>query len=319
MTHINLFDRTLKIIGRNYADLLLRLAFPDIPAQLVGTLENVELSLPVRPVDFVHRIEHAGQEYLLHIEFQLEHKADFPRRMHSYHGALTEQFKLPVLTLALYLRPRSSPLPDEYTVCLGDRVVNRFSYPVLRLWDYVEEIRSGQYRQLAPLLVTLVQTPDEHTLNEERELIMAEPADRKRADLLALAVTVASRYFDKAFLWQFFREEVEQMRESSLVEDWILEGIEQGIERGIEQGRRKGIMQAQRETILQILHARFNLHPRQVEPLARRLEAIDDPTRLKKLVEHALRDVTLTDFNTRLQDIQPVTAEQPLEQPYLGG
>ncbi len=77
-------------------------------------------------------------------------------------------------------------------------------------------------------------------------------------------------------------------------------------------------MQAQRETILQILHARFNLHPRQVEPLARRLEAIDDPTRLKKLVEHALRDVTLTDFNTRLQDIQPVTAEQPLEQPYLG-
>lgn len=310
MTHINLFDRTLKIIGRNYADLLLQLAFPDIPARLVGTLENVELSLPVRPVDFVHRIEHAQQEYILHIEFQLEHEADFPRRMHSYHGALTEQFKLPVLTLVLYLRPRSSPLPNEYTVCLGNHVVNRFSYPVLRLWDYVEEIRSGRYRQLAPLLVTLVPTPDERILREERELIMAEPAGRKRADLLALAVTVASRYFDKAFLWQFFREEVEQMKESSFVEDWI--------EEGIERGRQTGIMQTQRENILQILQARFNLSPQQGESLAQRLEAIDDPTRLKTLVDCALRDVTLTDFNTRLQNLPPAMAEQPTEQPHPG-
>ena len=44
MTKINIFDRTLKIIARNYADLLLRLAFPDVPVRLVGTLENVELS-----------------------------------------------------------------------------------------------------------------------------------------------------------------------------------------------------------------------------------------------------------------------------------
>ncbi|MEA3338830.1 MAG: hypothetical protein U9R15_02585, partial [Chloroflexota bacterium] len=205
MTKINLFDQTLKIIARNYAESLLQLAFPDTPVRLVGALENVELSLPIRPVEFVHRIEHEGQEYILHIEFQLKHEADFPRRMHSYHGALTEQFKLPVLTLALYLKPRSSPPPNEYTVCLGERVVNRFSYPVLQLWDYVDEIRSGQYRQLAPLLVTLVQTPDEHILNEERELIMTESVDHKRADLLALAVMVASRYFDKPFLWQFFR------------------------------------------------------------------------------------------------------------------
>lgn len=97
MVKINLFDQTLKIIGRNYADSLLRLALPGVRARLLGTLENVELSLPVRPVDFLHRIECEGQEHILHIEFQLEHEADFPRRMHSYHGALSEQFKIPVV------------------------------------------------------------------------------------------------------------------------------------------------------------------------------------------------------------------------------
>ena len=218
MTHINLFDRTLKIIGRNYADLLLQLAFPDIPARSVGTLENIELSSPVRPVDSVHRIEHAQQEYILHMEFQLEHEADF--------------------------------------------------------------------------------------------LIMAEPAGRKRADLLALAVTVASRYFDKAFLWQLFRKEIEQMKESSFVEDWIQEGI--------EQGRQTGTMKTQRENILQILQARFNISPQQGESWAQRLEAIYDPTRLKTLVDCALRDVTLTDFNTRLQNLPPAMTEQPSEQPHPG-
>jgi hypothetical protein len=52
--------------------------------------------------------------------------------------------------------------------------------------------------------------------------------------------------------------------------------------------------------------------------LTQRLEAIDDPTRLKILVDCALRDITLTDFNTRLQNIPPAMVEQPSEQPHPG-
>ena len=67
------------------------------------------------------------KEYILHLEFQLEHQAGFPRRMCGYYGALTEQLKQPVMTLALYLKPRRSPIPNEYVVTLGERVVNRFT------------------------------------------------------------------------------------------------------------------------------------------------------------------------------------------------
>jgi len=127
MTRINIFDQTLKIITRHYADLLLRLAFPDAPVRLLGTLENVEIALPIHPVDFVHRVEYRGQEYILHIEFQLEHRANFPRRMCIYHGMLTEQFNMPVLTLVMYLKPRQASLQNEYMTYLGEMTVNRFT------------------------------------------------------------------------------------------------------------------------------------------------------------------------------------------------
>jgi len=293
MTKINIFDRTLKIIARNYADLLLRLAFPDVPVRLVGTLENVELSLPVRAVDFVHRVEYETQEYILHLEFQLEHQAGFPQRMCGYYGALTEQFEQPVMTLALYLKPRRSAIPNEYVVTLGEQVVNRFTYPVIPLWDYVEEIRSGQYRELAPLLTMLVREPGPDLLREERELIRREPDEQRRADLLALAVTIATRYFDKAFLWRFFREELEQMREATFVEEWIQEGVEQGH----QQGRQQGLQ----ENILQVLRARFGLSRQREEPLANQLETIDDLDALRDLFNHALLDITLTDFSTQLE------------------
>ena len=301
MTKINIFDRTLKIIARNYVDLLLRLAFPDVPVRLVGTLENVELSLPVRAVDFVHRVEYQAQEYILHLEFQLEHQDGFPRRMCGYYGALTEQFKQPVMTLALYLKPRRSPIPNEYVVTLGEQVVNRFTYPVIPLWDHVEEIRSGQYRELAPLLTMLVSEPGPDLLREERELIRQEPDERKRADLLALAVTIATRYFDKAFLWRFFGEELEQMREATFIEDWIQEGIEQGLQQGLQQGQMEGTVRTQRENILQVLRARFGLSQQREKPLADQLETIDDLDALRDLFNHALLDVTLTDFSTQLE------------------
>ena len=95
----NIFDQTLKIMARNYTHVFLHLAFPDQPVRLLGTVENVELALPVHPVDFVHRVEYEGQEYLLHIEFQLVHENDFPKRLCYYYGALGELFDLPVTSV----------------------------------------------------------------------------------------------------------------------------------------------------------------------------------------------------------------------------
>jgi hypothetical protein len=155
MATINVFDRTLKVLAFHFAETFLRLAFPGAKLELIGHETNVALNLPETWVDFVHRVRYNGQEYLLHLEFQLEHRSDMPCRLFVYAALLTAQYELPVITLVLYLQRRESDVPTEYAVSVGETVVNRFTYPVVRLWEHVDEIQSGQYRELAPLLLTL--------------------------------------------------------------------------------------------------------------------------------------------------------------------
>ncbi|MEA3340900.1 MAG: DUF4351 domain-containing protein [Chloroflexota bacterium] len=269
----NIFDRVLKVLARDYAASFLELALPDVPIQVIGRLENIALIIPEEQVDFIHRAMYERQEYLLHMEFQTEHRADVPERLFVYSALLTRQFGLPVLTVVIYLKRRVSPLPTAYETRVGEIRVNRFEYPVVKLWEYAGEIAAGRIPGLTPLLVMLVSDPDESTLARERELILAEKDSRKRADLLACAVTIGARYFDRQFLWRFFREEVEMLREASFIEDWLEEkleeglqrgiqrgiqqGIEQGLEQGIEQGLEQGLQGERQAVIAHILRHRF--------------------------------------------------------------
>lgn len=317
MSKIDTYDQTLKILARNHTEVFLRLAFPHTPVHLVGTLENVELILPTRPVDFVHRVAYKGQEYLFHLEFQWAHEKGFPQRLFSYVGLLTEQYKLPVLALALYLKPRVAPLPHAYVVKLADQPVNQFTYPVIKLWEHVAQIRNGQYRELAPLLLLLVAPPTEQLLQEERVLILQEPDPQKRADLLALAVTIAKKYFDPKFLWRFFSQEVAEMKESFFVKQWLQEsheqgfvqGIGQGLERGLEQGLEQGIGQGleqgkqaqQRTTILDILAQRFNPPAQHYLRIIQQLDGLTNLERLRELLLYAALQATdIADFEHML-------------------
>ncbi len=265
MTSINAFDRVLKVLAREYAESFLRLILPDTPLRLVGTLENVELALPEERVDFVHRVSWEGEEFLFHIEFQKEHRPDFPQRAFVYSALLTKQLGLPVITVVVYISRRVSPLPSDYRVQVKDLVLNRFEYQVVKLWEYYDEIASGRWPELAPLLVELASKPDETVLAREKELILREEDRQKRADLLACAVTIGARYFDKEFLWQFFREEVEIMREATFITDWLdeklTEGFQKGIQKGIQKGFQQGLQSGTLESLSRVLETRFGPLP----------------------------------------------------------
>ena len=127
MAKIKLFDRVLKILGRHYASSFLQLAFPDQTVQLIGTLENVELTLPDERIDFIHRILIDGKEYLLHFEFQLRHRKNIPKRMFIYSAEVTNQFQTQVISIVLYLERRKSPIPKAYVVKAGKVVLHRFT------------------------------------------------------------------------------------------------------------------------------------------------------------------------------------------------
>ena len=141
---------------------------------------------------------------------------------------VTDQHQKPTITIVLYLERRESDPPSEYVVQIGEWVIHRFTYPIIKLWDYTDRIRSGELREFAPLLIMLEPEKTEAVLHQEKELILQETHPQKRADSLATAVMIASRYFELEWLWEFFGEEVEQMRESGFITDWIEDGIQQG-------------------------------------------------------------------------------------------
>jgi hypothetical protein len=100
--------------------------------------------------------------------------------------------------------------------------------------------------------------PSEETLREERELILGASIDASlRADLLAVAVTVGTRYFGRAVLESLFREELQMLKEASCVQEWI----EQALEQGEAQGMAQGMAQEARQLVLQQLRAKFGELP----------------------------------------------------------
>ena len=80
------------------------------------------------------------------------------------------------------------------------------------------------------------------------------------------------------------------MYESSVVRHFAEQGIKQGIEQGIEQGTV--------EALLDVLEIRFGLVAS--DPLADRIEAIDDVQRLKQLHRAAIQVPSLEAFSSLL-------------------
>ena len=82
------------------------------------------------------------------------------------------------------------------------------------------------------------------------------------------------------------------MYESSMAQYFAEKGLEQGIKQGIER-------EAQ-ESLLEVLALRFQSED--MDPLARRIEAIGDVQRLKQLRRAAIQTPTLEAFRHLLDD-----------------
>ena len=124
-------------------------------------------------------------------------------------------------------------------------------------------------------------------------------------------MTVGARYFDKEFLWKFFREEMEKMREATFIDEWLEEkleeglqqGLQQGLERGIERGIEQGIQQEKQRTrwliLMRILRRHFGELPLSLEERLGTLSA----DALDQLIDVALDVPDMATFYARLDEI----------------
>jgi len=315
---VNVIDRSLKALARRYPKPFVKLVLDSTEGVAVATIENPEINLPERRLDFVYGLRLDDQEYLLHLEFQLQHETDLPERMFTYNALLTAAYRRPAISAVIYLaRQEYRRLPEAYAVTFQSRAVHTFTYRVIRLWEYEEAIAGGELKELAPLLVLLAEKgKEEAALARTRELVLAIGDEKHRADALSVAITVAARYFSRDFLLEFFKGEMEMLQEASIVQEWIneglergrkeglAEGLEKGLAEGLEKGRKAGKLEGEIETlqrdIQEVLEERFG---RVKKGMGKKLAAIDDPAVLRSLLKKSVRVKSLEEFARLLEEV----------------
>ena len=283
----NVIDRTLKIAARLYPEDFVQVLFPEgTRLDKLAVIENPEINIPEKRVDFVYRIGMEKRESIIHLEFQLRHRKEVPARIFKYNAFLRECFKIPVISVIIYLeKVHYRSLPCACQVEMGG-LSNTFRYEIIRLWEYKKSIEEGRLRGLAPLLIFFTGKKEASILEKEGKLIEEEKDRRKRADLYSLAITIGSRYFEKEFLFNFFKEELDMLKEASIVEDWINEGIEKGREEGIRKGIEEGIEKGLKESVRLILGERFGLTDQEAGQL---LEGIKSAVSLRSILKKGLK------------------------------
>lgn len=225
--------------------------------------------------------------------------------MFTYNALLTATLEKPAISAVICLeRWDYRNLSQEYAVYFDGRAVNTFTYQVIKLWDYEEDIAGRQLKELVPLLILLTREKNEEALATVRDLVLASPDAKWQTDALSIAITVAARYFPREFLLKFFREELKVLQEASIVQDWINEGIEKGLAQGLEKGRKQGKLEGEVEAlqgaILDILEDRFGMVKKGI---GKKLAAIDDPAVLWSLLKRSVKVESLEEFARLLEEV----------------
>jgi len=125
-------DSEFKILFRKHAAELLVLT-GDRGARVLN-VDSVEVPELSQSVDCVMKLEHEGQVYYRHVEFQAQTRANMALRCFGYNTRLIVQLGAPVVTTVICpFKP--GPRGDlAFPVVVAGREVNRWRFDTVRLW-----------------------------------------------------------------------------------------------------------------------------------------------------------------------------------------
>jgi predicted transposase YdaD len=248
-----LIDRSVKALIRAVPGAFFRLA--GVQAREYR-FEDVTLNLPEFRADHVLIVGLEGDPVsrAIHLEYQFQPDRSVLPNWLLKRAALAVRLGVPVVLVVIYLtKGKYQRFPRSVTDEVGT-LRNEFRFHTIRLWEHVERIRGGDLPELAPLLVLCEDEPTERTLQEERRLILGlEVTPVVRAELLAVALTAGLRYFGRDLLETVFREELQMLKQASIIQDWLDEALKEGEARG--EAKRA------QEILIELLRRRFGEIP----------------------------------------------------------
>ena len=292
------YDTVSKDLIQTYPKDFIRLTLEQDDVEVLDILNTEQSTVDTRYADSLIRVQIAGQEALVHHEFQTTDDPSMPIRMAGYMIRAIEQHDLPIYSSVIYLRRNAGRRDPGYYVqdFLGRRVL--IEYTVIRLSEIEgQEILDGGPSGLFPF-VPLMKRPSgidsEAWLRHCVDATNALPVDESiKIDFLGRLMILSGLEYDPILINRILLQE--GLMDAIMRESLSAQYIKQlGIEEGIEQGERRSMIEA----ILDVLEIRFDL--REAHPLSARIAAIDDLQRLKQLLRAAIQVSSLEAFEQAL-------------------
>jgi len=216
-----MYDNTCKFLAENFPE--------DIASWLLGEatsvsqLEPSELSVEPLRADSLIFLE--LETTILHVEFQVQAKADIPFRMTDYYLRLYRRSpEKSVRQIVLYLRRTNSPLVYQSNFQTG-RLSHEFE--VIRIWERPWEeflARPGLY----PFAVLAESNNREAVLETVREEINKIAEEKEQREIAASTYVLAGLVLEEEMIRFLLREEI--MRESVTYQAIQREGLQQGLQ-----------------------------------------------------------------------------------------
>ena len=245
-------------------------------------------------MDSLIRVLIAGEEALIHTEFQTTDDPSMPIRLAGYIIRAIEQHGLPVSSSVIYLRRNAGRRDPGHFIHKMSGHLAVIKYSVIRLseiegQDILDGGPSGLF-PFAPLMKRPVGIDSEAWLRHCVDATNALPVDESiKVDFLGRLMILSGLEYDPILINRILLQEGLMdaiMRESSFAQYIKQLGIEQGREEG---GRQRAV-----EDILEVLEIRFDLS--EAHPIYTRIAAIDDLQHLKQLLRAAIQVPNLEAF-----------------------
>ncbi len=313
LNHDSPWKDTIEQFTRSF----LEVTFPDVAASIDWSVEPESLEQELHEITpasevgakrvdkllKVRLLDGTDQWLYIHIEVQMHHDPDLPKRLFIYHYRIFDKYGVSPLTLAILGDSSRKWRPTSYHYqSLGCGITFRFR--ICKTIDFKGKLDDPRYRHQQALVVIAA-----HLGTQQHRLSPQQLSDYR----LELTIKFSNEGYSSSEIHQLhrlidrlmplpdalkiqFRIQLQQrLPDTAMPHITLFEEL--ALKEGLEKGLEKGILQNGREAILDVLDTRFGQVPASVREQVNAL--CSEPT-LKNLLRRAVRTPSLEEFQAGL-------------------
>ncbi len=233
-------DRAFKTVLTLKPDCLLDLLFGSQRQTYFKEIADPQINIPELRADKMLLVEDHGELFYLLCEAMIQ--PDINALSTFALKALGHQYMLnkPTLAVIIYLEKGNyATFPDNFETRLG-ALSNRFVLSKILLWEHEARIVSGELKEWAPFLSLFYAQPDPVVMDVQKGLLSQISDPKLQADLMATAMVLDGRAFGTELVMAKFANEVNMLKDTSIVQGWLAESRQEGQQIGQQIGQREG-------------------------------------------------------------------------------